>query len=292
MDQLTGIQIEPLEPGSPEWLKVMSASKVAAVMGLSPYDSRFSLFYRMRDGIELDDDDDPAFRRGHYLEPAIAQWFADQHPELFIKPGGCWAKAGDTWYTASPDRLAHNADISETFGVECKTEADPDGWGEPGTDQIPIEVRVQVMSQMDVVGTRRTYVACLTSYLEFREYVVEFNQDEADVIRKECVAFMDDLANDIRPNLDSHLATLQTLRAIHPLIEHVDVEITADLAENYQQACAIEKNAKAAKRAATVEVLDAMGNARRAKCLGNNIATRVAVGDALPFLRPARSTTR
>lgn len=294
---LTGIAIEPLTPGGPEWLTKMSASKVAAVLGLSPYDSRFSLYYRMLSGIG-DSIDSDEMRRGHYLEPAIAKWFADQHPELSIEPGGCWRHQDIDWYTAAPDRLAWLPRPGQVTGgvvaagVEVKSEADFDGWGDAGTDQVPVEVRAQVMSQMDVVGTRRTYVAVLLPFLEFREYVIDYDPEDAALIRTACTEFMAQLANRIPPNLDDHVATLRTVRLLHPDIDPVDVEIDPLLADRYQDACQASKDADAHKRLVTAEVLQAVGNGRRAMRLGVPVASRVAVGDGTPFLRPAKATQK
>jgi hypothetical protein len=70
---------DPIElvPGSPEWCAEMTASKVAAVLGLSPWDSPYSLWYQMAGqvdrGIETVNQ-----TRGHYLEPAVAAWVADR----------------------------------------------------------------------------------------------------------------------------------------------------------------------------------------------------------------------
>jgi putative phage-type endonuclease len=286
---LHGVPIPPLVPGSREWLSKMSASKVAAVMGLSPYDSRFSLYYRMLAGVG-DDIESDEMRRGNYLEPAITAWFADQHPEWSIEPGGCWQHPAIEWYTAAPDRLV-KVD-AEIRGLECKSEADGDGWGEPGSDVVPVEVRAQVMAQMDVLGTRRTHVAVLLPFLEFREYVVDYDEADATVIREACAEFMEQLAARIAPNLDDHVATLRTVRLLHPDIDPVDVEVSPQLAERYQQACQACKDADAAKRLASAEVLEAIGNGRRAMCLGEPIASRVAVGDNPPHLRPAKARQR
>lgn len=295
MTALTGIPISPLVPGSKAWYGKMSASKVAAVLGLSPYDSRFSLFFRMNGTVDPEPQTDEQ-SRGHYLEPGVVSWFEDGHRRFSdpsaavctVKPGGCWQHRDFDWYTASPDRLLYFEDGS-ICGFDAKTCSDDDGYGKPGTDEVPAHVRAQAMSQMDVVGTRRTYVAVLSAYLEFREYVIDYDEAEAEHIRDECARFMDDLANGVRPNLDEHTETLQTVRKLHPSIDPVDVELPPEVALEYVGACEMEKGAKAAKRLATSRVLDHIGNGRRAVLNGEPIAIRVAVGDALPFLRPAKS---
>lgn len=274
-------------PGSPLWLSKMSASKVAAVLGLSPYDSRFSLYYKMA-GIVEPEPQTNEMARGHYLEPAIAHWFQDQHPEWDVRPGGSWQHETAEWYTAGPDRLIHVSD-TEIVGLEIKTDDNDSRWGEPGTDEVPVHVRAQVQSQMDVVGTRRTYIGFLSCFLEFREYVVDFDQAEADLIRDECAQFMDDLANNVRPNLDAHTATYQTIRALHPEIDGMDVELDYELARSYCLARQTRNDAERNWQAATNLMADTIGNARRGRYLERTLATRQAKGDGKPYLVVGRN---
>jgi putative phage-type endonuclease len=284
MTALTGIPISPLVPGSKAWYAKMSASKVAAVLGLSPYDSRFSLFFRMNGTVEPEPQTDEQ-SRGHYLEPAVCRWFADQHPDFDIEPGGCWQHRDASWYTASPDRLvAVKGSKDYVAGFDAKTCSDDDGYGKPGTDEVPAHVRAQAMSQMDVVGTRRTYVAVLSAYLEFREYVIDYDETEAAFIRAECAQFMDDLANGVRPNLDEHTETYQTIRKLNPGIEDVDVEIPGDVAVAYVGAKADLTKAEAAMQYQTSVVADLLGEGRRARFLDHTIATRQSRNNGTPYL--------
>ena len=106
---LPAIALPDLQPGTPEWMRLMTASKVAAVLGLSPWESRYSLWHRMAGLIDPQPENDEKIR-GHYLEPAVAQWFADQHPETIQQPGGTWAHPDRPWQATTPDRLLHAAD--------------------------------------------------------------------------------------------------------------------------------------------------------------------------------------
>lgn len=284
---LTGISIEPLAPGGPEWLTKMSASKVAAVLGLSPYDSRFSLWHRMNGSVDPDPQTDEQ-ARGHYLEPAIAHWFQDQHPEWDVRPGGCWQHRDLDWYTASPDRLVHVSD-TEIVGLELKTDAGDEEWGEPGTDQIPVNIRAQIMSQMDVVGTRRTYIAMLTSYLEFRQYVIDFAPTEAEFIRDESAEFLRTIKAGERPNIDEHTETYQTIRKLHPQIDGLDVDLDHELVRDYCLSRQALDAAKADAQYQTSRVADAVGSARRGRYLDQTIVTRQSRGDGNPYLVVGRS---
>lgn len=281
----TGLPIPPLDPGSTEWLKTMSASKVAAALGLSPYDSPFSLWHRMANLIP-GQSDEPQLLRGHYLEAGVLAWFRDQHPGWEITPGGCWASADNPRYTASPDALAV-LPTGELRGLEAKTAADDDEWGAPGTDQIPAGYRAQVIWQMDVVGTRVTHIAVLSAYLDLREYVVHYDPTEAAFIRERCQAFLDSLPDGsapARPSIDTHNATYEALRRVHPLIDEVDVELDPETAAQY---CHARHQLKAAEKAETYAkslVIDELGTGKRARFNGQTIARRQAKGEGVPYL--------
>src|SRR3954453_14820737 len=90
-----------LVPGSPEWLRELTASKVAAVLGLSPWQSRFSLWYRMSGGLP-EEPQTPAQSTGDHREAGVAAWVADEF-DLYLDPGGCWRNRERPWQVASPD---------------------------------------------------------------------------------------------------------------------------------------------------------------------------------------------
>jgi len=278
-------------PGTPEWLRLMSASKIAAVVGLSPYESRFSLWFRMSGLLDPEPDND-TFRRGHYLEPAIAEWFADKHPELTVEPGQTWALDADDRITATPDRLLFDISDVPCAVLECKSASDMDGWGPAGSDEIPVGYRAQVQYQMHVVGVKVAYVAVLLPFLSFREYRIDYNEAEAAQLIKAGQEFMDSLAGqpaEQRPDLDAHTATYETLRELHPDIDPDDVELPETVARDFCDSRYALDAAQAAERLARAKVLDALGNAKRAMYLGSTIATRQPNGDRAPKLVAGRN---
>lgn len=285
----TGILVPRIEVGDPEWLRVMSASKIAAVLGLSPWESRFSLYHRMT-GMVSDDGND-ATRRGHYLEPAIAAWFADQHPDHRIETTGTWLHHARPTQAATPDRLVTDPDGNVEL-LECKTSAVTEGWGEAGTDEIPVYYRAQVIWQLDTLGLDHCHVAVLLPFLEFRSYVVEYDAEEAAVMRGAAAVFLADVAAGNRPDIDDSYATFQVVRELHPDIDGDEREVDAETAQAWRRACATFDDAKADKQLRTSRLLDAMGTARYATSGGERIAMRVpGRGTNPPFLRPCKAVT-
>ncbi|MFL1444025.1 YqaJ viral recombinase family nuclease [Nocardiopsis protaetiae] len=297
-----GRVIDPVAPGSREWLGYMSASKIASVVGLSPWQSRFSLWQEMSGQLEPEPmTTDQA--RGHYLEPAVCAWFADQHPEFEVLPGYTWTRDDYRWMLASPDRLVYLPDGDVPAAVilneddtpppppallEVKTSATDDEWGRPGTDEIPAYYRPQVVWQMAVTGAERVFVAVLTSRLEFREYVVEYDPDDAEWLIDQADEFMSSLVFGEEPDLDEHKATYEAVRRLHPEIDGEDIEIPPALAAEYVGAVTAKKAAEKRHQGATTAVADAMGTAKRAVCAGHTIATRQAKGKAAPYVVAGR----
>ncbi len=287
-----GVEGSLLTPGSPEWLRSMSASKIAAAMGLSPYDSPFSLWHKMAGLVHEEPSDE--MRRGHYLEPAVAQWWADRHPEFDVRASGTWSHPDRPWQIASPDRMLcpHDDTFDEiqppTAILECKTAADVDDWGDEGTDEIPVGYRAQVLWQMDTIGVDTCHVAVLLPYLQFREYLVRYDAAEAAVMRTVALDFLGTLERGERPDIDAHTSTYQAIRALHPDIDPVDIDLAGDLARQYCTARTVLATAKDADQLARALVLDAMGTARRACFDGHVIATRQPNGTHPPKLVAGR----
>lgn len=291
---MTATELPLMTPGSADWLRTMSASKVAAALGLSPFESPFSLWHRMAGNIgDVDETDE--MRRGHYLEPAIAQWWQDQNPGWACYPTGTWQRADRPWQTASPDRTIYpemvDPDLwdAPTALLECKTSADDHEWGEPGTDEIPVYYRVQAIWQMDTTGIHTCHVACLTSYLEFRAYVIEYDPDEAAQIVAKAAAFMDTLETGQAPQIDSSTHTYQALRQLHPDIEPVEIELTNETAHRYLIARDHLKRATDLEQHARSLVADEMGNAQKATWDGHTIARRQARKDGTPYVVVGRN---
>lgn len=282
----TGILLPAIEPGSPEWLSRMSASKVAAVLGISPYESAFSIWHRMA-GLIPPQEQSEVMSRGHYLEPSVRAWFADQHEGWDVSTTGTWVHHERDWQAASPDGLA-TTDGGEVRYFEAKTAADGENWGPAGSDEVPVGYRAQVMWGMDVTGLRVCHVAVLLPFLEFREYVIHYDADEAVFMRDRAREFMETLPgrpNEQRPSLDDHPATYQAVRELHPLISGAEFDVPPDLAREFCGATLARKAADKAETKARARLADAMGDAKKAMWLDTCIATRQVRGNGVPFLK-------
>jgi putative phage-type endonuclease len=281
-----------LTPGSSEWMSLMTASKVAAVVGLSPYVSHYTLWHVLAGNLPPDDAMTPAQRRGHLLEDAVAQYVAEEHG-LILCPGGSWVHHDRPWQAATPDRLAGHYPAAADAVVECKTAAEFEDWGPDKTDQVPAYVRAQVLWQLDTLGLTRGYVGVLLPYLSFRSYVIEPEPGEADWLREQAIAFLAAVAEGAEPDIDTHGSTYPTLRQLHPDIEPRVVDVDAALADRYVSAVIALRAAKREEAAAKTLLAHAMGNARQAvhAATGALIAHRESKAGGLPYVKADVVTT-
>lgn len=86
-----------------EWRKLgISASDVAAVLGLSPYKSPRQVFDEKVGLVEPEDySRNPFVQHGHRCEPLIRAWFEDQHNEMLLP--ACAESDATPWIRASFD---------------------------------------------------------------------------------------------------------------------------------------------------------------------------------------------
>lgn len=303
------------EPLTPEWFEArragVTASEIAAVMGISPWESPFSLYWRKVNGWEVEETDE--MRAGRLLEGAIARWWEDECDpleNLAVRPAPLYAHPDRPWQLATPDRALHEAcpdcdgrgaggSNAAPWGpccscqwtglgspalavLECKYVAHSwDGWGEPGTDHIPVHYRAQVLWQCDVVDVDTWYLAALGPG-GFREYHGRRDDRDLAVMREYARRFLNRIQHGDPPPVDDHAATLSTVKKVHPLTGAGDVELVDELgteravqlAEGYRRARALRGRADAAVDRYEARLRQALGSHRRALCNGRLVASR------------------
>lgn len=277
-------------PEHPEWFAArrqgVTASEIAAILGLSPWDSAFAIYHR-KVGVLGDQPDSDVLSLGRHLEPWIAERWAERHPELHIDVAGLYASDLRPWQLATPDRLIYDGcncgsiePVDPDALLEIKHSASYDGWGDEGSDEIPVYYRAQVLWQMDALGLDTAYVACLfLSSRTIREYVLTMDEDAREdlaVMYGAADAFRARLAAEFPPPVDGSEATTAALQALNPDVdEDRDVVIEDDLAFEYRAAKDIEKSAIGRATRAANAIRLALGDAKRAiDSNGDKVATR------------------
>jgi len=306
-------------PENPRWHELrrqgVTASEIAAVLGISPWQSAFSTYWQKVH--DWRDDGNEYTSTGRHLEDAIADWWmAEQDPleNLQARFAGLYANGERPWQLATPDRLLYqtcpgcNGDGlcgNEDDGLytcrdccdfrlperpvgttgnpvallECKWVAYSwDGWGEQGTDDLPVYYRAQALWQLDVLGVDEVHFAVLGPG-GFRAYLVRRDEDDLAVMRAAGLAFHARLESGDAPDLDGHSATITALRKLHPSVGEGDVEVSVELAEAYRIARADKKDADARIDECEAQLRAALGSTYNRAVVGKKLVASRSVYD-------------
>lgn len=257
-----------IKPGSAEWARLVTASKVAAILGVSPYESPRSLWHKMRGDIPAQAQT-AVQARGHHLEAGVLNWFFADHPELTRAGGEQTVTREDLpWAAATPDDIATDPD-GVPIPVDAKTVGRDDGeWGNPGTDQVPLHLLTQAMWVMHLGMFDRFIFTRLGPFLDRDEYPVAYDLELAADIEARCFAFWLSLADGEPPALDGRAETYDALRTVSPLGEGA-WEAPEALARKLCETRAAVDTAESAYNLARSRVLDAMGDAKQVTYRGH-----------------------
>ena len=253
--------------GSPEWqaerAHYIGASDVPMILGISPFGTSHKLWAQKK-GL-LPREEGEQLEMGHYLEPAVFARFADGHPEFQLQKVGTVPHEKYPWLRATPDRLII-AKNGKMVG-EAKTKhpnASKEGWGEPGTDEVPDHVIAQTQVQLMCLQLHVAWVPVLLGY-DYYEYIVEASRDVQEMILDATHDwYQRHLRGDEEPEVTgAHVESY--LRRKYQ--SHSDVMIeadpaTAELMQRYFDACAAEKKAEAWKQSLRPQLMTAIGNNR------------------------------
>lgn len=284
------------QPGSPEWHAArahgLGGSEIAAVLNLSPFESRYSLWHRKASLIGPVAES-PEMEWGTRLETAVTDKYRDENDDLYVLKSGTYRHVNRHWQIANPDGLSWLKELGvseQPIGLlEVKTSPFGDNWGEAGTDSIPVHVRAQVLWYLDVFGLPWADVAVLISGLDYRVYRLEYDPAEAQILRDAAVEFLASLDTGTPPSIDSHEATYKAIQEMHPDIDPVSHELSDAVARDFLHARAGLKAAEAVERKAKSQIADEMGNAHSAFWQGFKIATRQARGEGTPYVVTAKN---
>jgi len=285
---------------TPDWYQArrdrISASEIAAVLGLSPWVSPFDLWWHKRTG-EDSQADNKDMRRGHRYEALILEDFAEEHPELSLAPCGFVVNVDRPWQGCTPDSLAYDSQGDNAMVldgsvpvavVQAKSGANRSEWGEPGTDEIPVHYRCQVLWEMDTLGLNVAYVPVVFGF-EYREYVVEYHEADVALLREAAQAFLTSVREDRMPDIDSHTATARRLKRLHPELVDEQAEIPLTILRQHQVAKRLKRAAEDRMRlaenriralagpAATLAVTDETGKTRTFSHTRSDIKERTQV---------------
>ena len=193
----------------------IGASEVAAVMGISNWDSRLSLAARKAGAIgEIADNE--FMSAGRRLEPFIAEWALEEN-EINRRGLACGIMLRSTryqWLFCTPDYwVKEEVDgIEALVPLQIKNTMRAGDWD----DGVPDHIMVQCQTEQVVTGAPWSYVAVLLTGHRLRWHRIEPNDELHTEIIQQTEEFWMDLANgrEIRP--DGSQASTDALRDLYP----------------------------------------------------------------------------
>lgn len=166
------------------WLEArrtgIGGSDVAAILGLSKWRTPLQVFHEKRGEIASQPDNE-AMRWGRYLEPVVRQAYADETGREVRVPTGMLRHPVRDFMVANVDGISGGEhDPLRLF--EAKTARSADGWGDPGSDQVPQAYLLQVQHYMVVTAIEVADVAVLIGGSDFRLYEVPADRELQEML--------------------------------------------------------------------------------------------------------------
>lgn len=266
------------DSGSPEWHEArksgIGGSEIGTIMGLSPWESAFTLMHKRAGLIPTEPLTSMAVKIGNKLESPVLELFAEEHPAFEVYTTGTYANG---FLHANPDGLA-KIENGDWVIVEVKTSRNY--W-----DEVPPAYVAQVQHYMNVMGLDLAVIVALVG-MDYQEHWI--TRDDFTIGNQVMFAteFWNGLANGVVPNWDGSKSTYETVRQLHPEIDDTEVEIDGGhhLVLAQHKFDAAEQELTEAKS----RLMCAMGNAKHAYVTHEGqtfrIASRQARGMTKPYL--------
>lgn len=143
----------------------IGGSDAAAVIGISKWRTPLSVWLDKTGQAGSAEETEP-MRWGTLLEPVIRQEYAQRTGREIVMPGFLRHPQHE-FMVATPDGVSRDNRL-----IEIKTARSADGWGEPGSDQVPEDYLIQVQHYMAVTALPVADIAVLIGGSDFRIYTV------------------------------------------------------------------------------------------------------------------------
>ncbi|TAM87629.1 hypothetical protein EPN42_10975 [bacterium] len=256
-----------------EWLAArrlgIGSSDAAVVACMSSWSTPYKLYLEKRGEIEPEDiSEKPWIEWGNILEEPIAQKFAREHPEWKVRRINFILRHHQyPFMLANLDRDVFLGGI-EPVVLEIKTARSADGWGDSGSSEIPESYYVQVQHQLAVTGRRFAYVAALIAGSDYREYLIERNEEDIANL----IALETDFWRRVEQGVPPDPSTVSDVVTRWPKVKGVAKEATPEIAmlvDRYRELNAGEK----AKEEVKHQIVAFLGEADVLTIGGQKLAT-------------------
>lgn len=240
-------------------LSGIGSSDAAAAIGLNPYYTAVELWQEKR-GEAAPFLGNEATKWGKLLEPAVRQEYAEQTGRVVRLPPDTLVHSKHAFVVCHPDGITDDGRL-----YEGKTARYPDGWGEPGTDQVPEHYLIQVQHSLMVTGLVVSDVAVLIGGQDFRLYEIAADAELQGSILEAEADFWSHVQTGKRPAFDYRSpGAIEVLKKLYPGTNGKVVQANAECEEWRQLFEGFSTATKTVKQDADemkARLLDFMGEA-------------------------------
>jgi putative phage-type endonuclease len=173
--------------------KGIGGSDAAAICGLSKWRTPLQVWEDKR-GLSGPIPDNEPMLWGRKLEPVVRQRYSDITGRVVRLPDDILKHPTHEYMLANIDGFT-----DDNRGVEVKTAAYPSGWGEPGTDDIPIGYIFQVQHYMMITAFPVFDIPVLIGGNDFRIYEVPEDKELQELLMEKEGEFWRLVQNNIPP---------------------------------------------------------------------------------------------
>lgn len=231
----------------------IGSSEVAAILGRDPYRTSWDV-WAVKTGRAEPQAENSAMRIGTRLERALLDMAQDELGQKIVAPTSTFVRG---ILRANVDGMLERFQRGATI-VEAKTTSASEGWGTPGTADVPERVFLQAQHQMLCADSPRVYVARLLASFgfQFALYQIDRDEDVCAEIDARCREWWN--AHVIGETAPAATASMETLARIRREAKKVDIDST--LINRERIARTVLDRAEAEYDAAKIAVLTAMGD--------------------------------
>jgi predicted phage-related endonuclease len=239
-----------------------------AILGLSPWMSAMDVWLLKTDKVKPEDTENAAADIGSALEPYVLKLAEDDLGPIETRDA-----KGNPFFIVDPRDgiLAATLDgrVKATgLDVEAKCRGIfrpmEQGWGEPGTDDIPKDILVQASVQMICTVTLSCHIAAILGGRGYQLYHAELDSGVAAMLMEAAYKFWQCVTKDTPP--DDSIASLQMIKRIEREPKSIKPEPIDDkYIVAYEEAKQRAKIADGIKEEAQAALLTQLGTFEAAK---------------------------
>jgi putative phage-type endonuclease len=265
--------------GSPEWHDLrrgsIGGSNVGAIVGVSPWESPLTRFYKMTGVVDDSVAENMAMRLGSLLEEGLIKNYEAEHPDVSVTfSPGIYSHSSHSYFHANPDALLQS---DAGLGIlEIKTSSEY--WSEP-----PEHYVMQVRWYMWIMNADYGVIAGLMGG-RWNEYLIERDLFAEEVMINSVKRFYENYKLNVAPDWDGSDSTYQTMRDLNRNVVDEQVELDEAgwelLEASWQFKDATERWNKARSVA-----LSLLGDKKVGLYKGERICYRQKAGNGSPYLK-------